>query len=96
MVDCIELVNDSIDELQKSICEIVCNRHSNFMLIMRNIQTWVSATLMDEDTCMDRFSSKAMNEYAKMMVRKRIVKIAHLTSNTLALINKYVSSQILH
>ncbi|MBA0683305.1 hypothetical protein Goari_024972 [Gossypium aridum] len=45
---------------------------------------------------MDRFSSWAMNEYAKMMVRKRIVKITHFTINALALINKYTSSQILH
>ncbi|MBA0857927.1 hypothetical protein Goshw_019177 [Gossypium schwendimanii] len=37
-----------------------------------------------------------MNGYVKMMARKRIVKIAHLTSNALALINNYVSSQILH
>ncbi|PPD67859.1 hypothetical protein GOBAR_DD35263 [Gossypium barbadense] len=60
------------------------------------IQTWVSATIMDEDTCMDGFSSRAMNGYAKMIVKKRIVKITHLTSNALALINDYVSSQILH
>ncbi|KAK8337964.1 hypothetical protein V6Z11_A09G223200 [Gossypium hirsutum] len=68
MADCIEVIDDSIDELQKSI---------------------------DEDTCMDGFSGRAMNGYAKMMVRKRIVKIAHLTSNALALINNYASSQIL-
>ncbi|KAK8337965.1 hypothetical protein V6Z11_A09G223200 [Gossypium hirsutum] len=58
MADCIEVIDDSIDELQKSI-------------------------------------GRAMNGYAKMMVRKRIVKIAHLTSNALALINNYASSQIL-
>ncbi|MBA0557338.1 hypothetical protein Golob_014413 [Gossypium lobatum] len=63
---------------------------------MSDLQTWVSATLTDEDTCMDRFSSRAMNEYAKMMVWKRIVKIVHFTINALALINKYTSSQILH
>ncbi|MBA0683441.1 hypothetical protein Goari_025101, partial [Gossypium aridum] len=59
-------------------------------------QTWVSVALTNKDTCMDGFSSRAMNGYVKMMVRKRIVKIAHLTSNALALINNYVSSQILH
>ncbi|MBA0676944.1 hypothetical protein Goari_018379 [Gossypium aridum] len=35
-----------------------------------------------------------MNRYAKMMVRKQIIKITHLMSNSLALINNYVSSQI--
>ncbi|MFQ6641223.1 hypothetical protein Gotur_016053, partial [Gossypium turneri] len=41
---------------------------------------------------MDGFSSMAMNGYAKMMVRKRIIKITRLTSNVLALINNYASS----
>ncbi|MBA0558794.1 hypothetical protein Golob_015796 [Gossypium lobatum] len=95
MADCIEVIDDSIDELQKSIGEIVRIRRSNFVLIMSDLQTWVSAALTDEDTCMDGFSGRAMNGYAKMMVRKRIVKIAHLTSNALALINNYASSQIL-
>lgn len=89
------MIDDSIDELQKSIGEIVRIRRSNFVLIMSDLQTWVSAALTDEDTCMDGFSGRAMNGYAKMMVRKRIVKIAHLTSNALALINNYASSQIL-
>ncbi|MFQ6649258.1 hypothetical protein Gotur_023117 [Gossypium turneri] len=47
---------------------------------------------MDEDTCMDGFSSRVMNGYVKMIVKKRIVKITHLTSNALALINDRVSS----
>ncbi|KAH1030793.1 hypothetical protein J1N35_042967 [Gossypium stocksii] len=60
------------------------------------LQTCVSVTITDEDTCMDGFSSRVMNMYAKKMVKKRIVKITQLTSNALALINNYVSSQILH
>ncbi|MBA0820296.1 hypothetical protein Gohar_025548 [Gossypium harknessii] len=94
MVDCIELVDNSIDELQKSIGEIVRIKRSNFVLIMSNIQTSVSTDLTDKDTCVDGFLSRAMNGYAKMMVRKQIIKITHLTSNALALINNYVSSQI--
>ncbi|KAL4284568.1 hypothetical protein GQ457_16G026470 [Hibiscus cannabinus] len=91
MADCVELIGDSLDELQKSIGELVRLKRSNFQLIMGDVQTWVSAALTDEDTCMDGFAGKAMNGYVKTMVRKRIVKIAHLTSNALALINNYSS-----
>ncbi|GMI71725.1 hypothetical protein HRI_000841800 [Hibiscus trionum] len=91
MADCIELIGDSLDELQKSIGELVRLKRSNFELIMGDVQTWVSAALTDEDTCMDGFAGKAMNGYVKTMVRKRIVKIAHLTSNALALVNNYSS-----
>ncbi|TYH74613.1 hypothetical protein ES332_D05G412300v1 [Gossypium tomentosum] len=60
------------------------------------MQEEVNAALTNEDTCMDGFLSRAMNGYAKMMVRKRIIKITQLTSNVLALTNDYSSSQILH
>ncbi|XVF52681.1 hypothetical protein PTKIN_Ptkin05aG0037800 [Pterospermum kingtungense] len=93
MADCIEVMGDSIDELRQSIGELGHIRRSNFTLSMSDIQTWVSAALTDEDTCMDGFAGRAMNGDAKAMVRKRIVKISHLTSNALALINNYASSQ---
>ncbi|KAE8717494.1 Plant invertase/pectin methylesterase inhibitor superfamily protein [Hibiscus syriacus] len=92
MADCIELFGDSLDELQQSIGELVRLKRSNFQLIMSDVQTWVSAALTDEDTCMDGFAGRAMNGYVKTIVRKRVVKIAHLTSNALALINNYSSS----
>ncbi|XVF10777.1 hypothetical protein REPUB_Repub07fG0212300 [Reevesia pubescens] len=93
MADCIEVIGDSVDELQQSIGELGHISRSNFSLTMSDIQTWVSAALTDEDTCMDGFAGKAMNGDVKTMVRKRIVKIAHLTSNALALINNYASTQ---
>ncbi|GMI76361.1 hypothetical protein HRI_001305400 [Hibiscus trionum] len=93
MADCVEVIGDSVDELQQSIGELGHIRSSNFALTISDIQTWVSAALTDEDTCMDGFSGKSMNGYAKRMVRKRIIKIAHLTSNALALINNYASTQ---
>ncbi|MBA0823780.1 hypothetical protein Goarm_020486, partial [Gossypium armourianum] len=67
MADCIELVDNSIDELQKSIGEFVRIKRSNFVLIMSNLQTSVSTDLTDKDTCVDGFSSRAMNGYVKMM-----------------------------
>ncbi|GMI64013.1 pectin methyl-esterase inhibitor 13 [Hibiscus trionum] len=93
MADCIEVIGDSVDELQQSIGELDRISSSNFLPTMSDVQTWVSAALTDEDTCMDGFEGNNMNGYAKTVVRKRIVKIAHLTSNALALINNYASTQ---
>ncbi|KAK5813177.1 21 kDa protein-like [Gossypium arboreum] len=93
MADCIEVIGDSVDELQQSIEELGHVSRSNFALTMSDIQTWVSAALTDEDTCMDGFAGKSMNGNVKTMVRKRIVKITHLTSNALALVNNYASTQ---
>lgn len=91
VADCIEVIGDSIDELQDSIDELGRIRDSNFWLTMGDVQTWVSAALTDEDTCMDGLQGKPLNGYTKTMIRRHILKVAHLTSNALALINSYAS-----
>ncbi|KAK9994207.1 hypothetical protein SO802_023910 [Lithocarpus litseifolius] len=91
MKDCVEELHDTVYELKKSIGEMKNNKGSNFQLMINDIQTWVSAALTDETTCSDGFQGKAMNGNVKTLVRARIVNVAHLTSNALALINRYAS-----
>ncbi|KAK6947626.1 Pectinesterase inhibitor domain [Dillenia turbinata] len=93
MADCVETLGDSVDMLQQSMAEMGQASGSDFGLHMNNIQTWVSAALTDEDTCMDGFAGNSMNGNVENMVRSKIVNITHLTSNALALINNYASGQ---
>ncbi|KAA8533844.1 hypothetical protein F0562_031361 [Nyssa sinensis] len=92
MRDCVEELSDSVEQLRKSIGEMNELKGSNFGFMVTDIQTWVSAALTDEDTCTDGFTSQAVNGTLKAVVRGRIMNIAHLTSNALALINSYASS----
>ncbi|KAL8539599.1 hypothetical protein ACS0TY_001273 [Phlomoides rotata] len=87
MQDCMEELTDSVDQLSKSLAEMGQIKGSNYELVMSDIQTWVSAALTDDDTCMDGFAGKVMNGATKTAVRGKIVKVAHMTSNALALIN---------
>ncbi|KAL5569971.1 hypothetical protein UlMin_026546 [Ulmus minor] len=90
MKDCVEELSDSVDELRKSIGEMnELKRAHDFKLMINDIQTWVSAALTDENTCTDGFQGKTMNGNLKIAVRNRIVNVAQLTSNALALINRY-------
>ncbi|KAK6262178.1 hypothetical protein QUC31_007994 [Theobroma cacao] len=91
MQDCVEELSDSIDELRKSISEMGQVKGSNFGLMINDVQTWVSAALTDESTCSDGFQGNNMNGNVKTAVRTKILRIAHLTSNALALINNYAS-----
>lgn len=91
MRDCIEELSDSVDQLRHSMAEMTQLRASNFDLIMNDIETWVSAALTDDDTCTDGFSGKAINANTRIAVRARILNIAHMTSNALALVNSYAS-----
>ncbi|KAL6004893.1 hypothetical protein ACLOJK_005450 [Asimina triloba] len=87
MMDCVENMADSVDELRQSIGEMGHLRGADFDYHMNNVQTWVSAALTDESTCMDGFAENAMTGKVREIVRSRMVNVAHLTSNALALLN---------
>ncbi|GMN40934.1 hypothetical protein TIFTF001_010150 [Ficus carica] len=92
MKDCIDELSDSVDELKQSMGEMSQlgkGNSADFKLMINDIQTWVSAALTDENTCTDGFEDKSMNGNLKTVVRGRIVNVAQLTSNALALINRY-------
>ncbi|KAH6761223.1 Plant invertase/pectin methylesterase inhibitor superfamily protein [Perilla frutescens var. frutescens] len=93
MQDCVEELSDTVDQLRNSMAEMkqLTKGGTNFALLINDVQTWVSAALTDEDTCMDGFDGKFMNGGVKTAVRGKIVNVAHLTSIALALINNYAS-----
>ncbi|KAL3524172.1 hypothetical protein ACH5RR_017006 [Cinchona calisaya] len=91
MHDCIEELSDSVYQLKNSMAEMPQLNGPNFALTVNDIQTWVSAALTDDDTCMEGFAGKVMNGNTKFAVREQIVNVAHITSNALALINSFAS-----
>ncbi|KAJ8764199.1 hypothetical protein K2173_005379 [Erythroxylum novogranatense] len=90
--DCVEVVGDSVYELQRSMEEMNELKGYDFERLLSDIQTWVSAALTDDETCMDGVNEQVGNGYVKTIVRKHILRIAHLTSNALAIINSFASS----
>ncbi|XP_055827073.1 21 kDa protein-like [Solanum dulcamara] len=93
LTDCVENMEDSVDELQKSLLEMKDLNGPDFEEKMGNVMTWVSAALTDEDTCMDGFQeNSAMNRKVKATIRNYIVNVAQLTSNALALTKNLSSS----
>ncbi|KAJ8512530.1 hypothetical protein OPV22_002964 [Ensete ventricosum] len=86
--DCMTTTGDSVDELRRSL-EEMGNPKAVVGLRLDDIQTWVSAALTDEDTCMDGIvgGGRGMGGVVKVAIRRQIVNVAQLTSNALALIN---------
>ncbi|XP_042509909.1 21 kDa protein-like [Macadamia integrifolia] len=93
--DCVDNMGDSVDRLSRSMKEISqtgrSTGQSDFSWHMSNVQTWVSAALTDENTCSDGFAGHGMDGNVKTAIRARVVNVAQVTSNALALINKYAS-----
>ena len=94
--DCIENMSDTVDRLSYSIQELGHTGKAvsqDFMWHMSNVQTWVSAALTDENTCLDGFAGRVMEGNVKTAVRRRVVEVAQVTSNALALINRFAEKQ---
>ncbi|KAJ4846545.1 hypothetical protein Tsubulata_013547 [Turnera subulata] len=92
IADCVEVVGDSVEELHRSMEEMDSASETNFTAVMSDVQTWVSAAMTDDGTCMDGCEEGAIRGRVKILVRRHIVRIAHLTSNALVFVNSYASS----
>ncbi|WRX16961.1 Pectinesterase inhibitor domain - like 10 [Theobroma cacao] len=94
--DCIEEMSDSVDRLSKSVQEL---KHmgqakgQDFLWHVSNVETWVSAALTDESTCVDGFASQGLDGKVKASIRARVMNVAQVTSNALSLVNQFASKQ---
>ncbi|KAI4320066.1 hypothetical protein MLD38_033585 [Melastoma candidum] len=88
--DCMEMISDSADELRQSLVAMRDLQGPEFKAQMNNIQTWVSAALTDDDTCMDGFNAGKGSDKGKVkgIIRSNVMRVAQLTSNALALISR--------
>ncbi|XP_039122318.1 21 kDa protein-like [Dioscorea cayenensis subsp. rotundata] len=94
MSDCMDTLQDSVEELKQSLKAMGELKGKDVKLHMNDIQTWVSSALTDENTCMNGFTNNEIkDEGAENKVRSQVVKVAQLTSNALALINGMAGAQ---
>lgn len=94
--DCFEEVSDAVDRLGRAVQELKQvggSKGEEFVWHMSNVQTWVSAALTDDSTCMDEFSEKGMSGKLKESIRGKVLNVGQVTSNALALVNQYASKQ---
>lgn len=88
--DCIQIMRDGVDQLRRSVREM--NRmgrlgSSRFEWHLCNVKAWVSAALTDENMCLDELSQFA-GAAVRESISKKVVELAQLTSNALALVDQ--------
>ncbi|KAI3742154.1 hypothetical protein L1987_59834 [Smallanthus sonchifolius] len=84
--DCASQIADSVDDLRKTLGELKELRRGTFRWQMSNAETWASAALTNEDTCLDGF--KEVEGKVRSDVKRKITNVAKVTSNALYLINR--------
>ncbi|KAJ4827706.1 hypothetical protein Tsubulata_029797, partial [Turnera subulata] len=74
--DCVEQISDSVDQLGKTLNELKHLKGETFQWQMSNAETWVSAALTNEDTCLDGFHE--VGSSVKGDVRRKITNVARV------------------
>ncbi|KAK4409720.1 Pectinesterase inhibitor 3 [Sesamum angolense] len=91
--DCFSLLGDAVDQIRGSVKQmrrLKSGAGEELRFQLSNVQTWMSAALTNEDTCVDGFED--VEEGAlKSDVCDRTLKVKEVTSNALALVNSFVA-----
>ncbi|KAL0372738.1 UNVERIFIED_CONTAM: Pectinesterase inhibitor 3 [Sesamum calycinum] len=93
--DCFTVFGDAVDQIRGSLKQMrkLTGTGEELRFQMSNVQTWMSAALTNEDTCVDGFQDVADGP-VKMDVCDRTVKVKEVTSNALALVNSYAKVMV--
>ncbi|XP_061344960.1 21 kDa protein-like [Gastrolobium bilobum] len=93
--DCFSKLDDAVDQIRDSLEQMrqigssgAGDGTSSFQFQMSNVQTWMSAAITNEETCMDGLNDVSEGP-VKTDVSRRVTKVKKITSNALALANSY-------
>ncbi|XP_057533792.1 pectinesterase inhibitor 9-like [Amaranthus tricolor] len=93
--ECIDQINDSVAQLRLSLRELNrCNDQvsvDDFLWHMSNIETWASTALTDQINCAAVFEGNARGKIVRSRVRAKVKDVTQVTSNALALLNRFVT-----
>uniref|UniRef100_A0A5B6YJF0 Pectinesterase n=2 Tax=Davidia involucrata TaxID=16924 RepID=A0A5B6YJF0_DAVIN len=83
--DCLELLEDSVDQLSRSLVSVSPSPDGNLQPIgsTQDVLTWLSAALTNHDTCTDGFEE--VNGSVKDQVKEKLRDLSELVSNSLAI-----------
>ncbi|CAM8882025.1 unnamed protein product [Rhodiola kirilowii] len=93
--DCASTLKDAAEQARRSLSqfkEIIGKPVESVRMEVSNVQTWMSAALTNQGTCIDGFEEVEDGSVIRAEVVKRAQLAKKVTSNALAFINKYVNA----
>eukprot|EP01018_Ginkgo_biloba_P027984 Gb_24564 [translate_table: standard] len=82
--DCVQLIDITKDQLTSSLSHL--NSKSLTTQHFSDVQTWLSASITNQDTCMDGLTT-ANGNGAEALLKSRLHNVTHFLSNSLAIVN---------
>jgi pectinesterase inhibitor-like protein len=94
ILDCEELFGYALDELHKSLGLLRRLTKTTFGTQIGDLETWISAAITDQQTCVDGFELESKTEKKIKLLQKKVQNVSYITSNALALVNNLAASGI--
>ncbi|KAL4197476.1 hypothetical protein AMTRI_Chr04g188390 [Amborella trichopoda] len=88
--DCADTLADAVDLIKRSAHELGRLRRSSFGWQLSNIQSWLSAGMTDDDTCLDEFDDSTGDSG----LSGRVSDAMKVTGYALAFVNNLATSQV--
>ncbi|KAI7725766.1 hypothetical protein M8C21_002854 [Ambrosia artemisiifolia] len=79
--DCLELLEDSVDQLTRSLLSVLGDAAAGSS---EDVMTWLSAALTNQDTCTEGLS-EVENGYVKQQMEEKVKDLSEMVSNCLAI-----------
>ncbi|KAK3019546.1 hypothetical protein RJ639_004387 [Escallonia herrerae] len=92
--DCLDRISDGVDQITQSIKEIQRmgrDGDGEFGWHVSNVNSWTSAALSDTMVCIDGFSGQAVGGKVKATIKAKVLNVAQVTSNALAIFNRFAA-----
>ncbi|XP_073034063.1 pectinesterase-like [Primulina eburnea] len=94
--DCLEMIDDTLEELRQSEAELKNYGFKNYSLAehKENLETLLSAAQTNQDSCLDGFSHDEADEKVRKALIKGQMHVFRLCSNVLAIIKNLSDTEI--
>jgi pectinesterase inhibitor-like protein len=90
--DCIENFRDATYEISGSLVQLKHLNPNAFKFQMSNVETWMSAALTDQDSCLNGFQDLNASGKVTALLTGRVQNLRKLISNALALVNGFAAT----
>lgn len=86
LLDCVELMNSTIEQLNSSSAIVQSFDLASLQDETGDVQTWLSASQTNLDTCLDRLQTMAPSDQVKAQVQSTLNNLTEIASNSLAIV----------
>ncbi|XP_030530638.2 pectinesterase-like [Rhodamnia argentea] len=97
LLDCLEMVDDTLDEVRKTLAELLAypsGGNKSASELAEDMKTLLSAAMTNQETCLDGFSHDSADKKVREALLGGQMHVFHLCSNALAMVKNMTDADM--